>query len=119
MRNIGGGIALMAIIVLNYEPDPSALSAKEMRIATVIVGVLDTLLWLVVAISMFFSLSDPATKGLDVMAGILVSALFLLTGLPALLLAWRDTMPRLAFALAIAFPAAFVLLFVAAMVAFA
>ncbi len=119
MRNIGGGIALMAIIVLNYEPDPSALSAKEMRIATVIVGVLDTLLWLVVAISMFFSLSDPATKGLDVMACILVSALFLLTGLPALLLAWRDTMPRLAFALAIAFPAAFVLLFVAAIVAFA
>lgn len=90
-----------------------------MRMATVIIGVLDTTVWLAVAVSMFLSTSDPATRGLDTMAGILVTALYLLTGLPALLLAWHGAKPRLALGLAIAFPAAFVMLFVAAMIAFA
>jgi len=90
-----------------------------MRMATVIIGVLDAVVWLVVAAGMFFSTSDPATRGLDSMAGILVTALFLLTGLPALLLAWRGARPGLALALAVAFPATFVILFVAAMVTFA
>lgn len=90
-----------------------------MRIATLIIAVLDTALWLVVALAMFFSPSDPATKGLDTIAGMLVTALFLLTGLPALLLAWRAKRLRLALALALAFPAAFVILFVGAMIAFA
>lgn len=55
-------------------------------------------------------------KGSDSMAGILVTAHFLFIGLPALLLAWREK-PRQA--LTLAFPAALVILFVAAMIAFA
>lgn len=90
-----------------------------MRIAALIIGLLDAALWAVIAASMFLSLSDPATRGLDALAGWLVTGLFLVTGLPALLLAWRNTKPGLALALAIVFPAAFALLFVGAIVAFA
>lgn len=89
-----------------------------MRVATLIIGMLDTVLWLVAALAMFFSGSDPATKGLDTNAGMVVTALFLLTGLPALLLAWHAQKLRLALALAIAFPAAFVLVFIGAAIAF-
>lgn len=88
------------------------------RIATLIIGAVDAAIWLAVAGATFLSQSDPATKGLDVVAGLLVTALFLVTGLPALLLAWREAKPRLALALAIAFPATFVVLFVGAMIAF-
>jgi hypothetical protein len=71
-----------------------------------------------VAAVTFFSQSDLATKGLDMVAGMLVTAVFLLTGLPALLLAWRGAKLRLAIALALAFPAVFVLLFVGVVIAF-
>lgn len=90
-----------------------------MRIVTLIVGMLDAAIWLAVAAATFLSQSDPATKGLDMTAGILVTALFLLTGLPALLLAWRAAKPRLALGLALAFPATFIILFAGAMIAFA
>jgi len=90
-----------------------------MRIAALIIGLLDAVLWAVIAVSLFVSLSDPATRGLDSLAGWLITALFLVTGLPALLLAWRNTRPGLALALAIAFPAVFVILFAAAVIAFA
>lgn len=90
-----------------------------MRIAALIIGVLDAVLWAVITVSLFVSLSDPATKGLDSLAGWLVTGLFLVTGLPALLLAWRNTKPGLALALAIGFPAVFVILFAAAVIAFA
>ena len=90
-----------------------------MRIAALIIGLLDAALWAVIAGSMFMSLSDPATRGLDTLAGWLVTGLFLVTGLPALLLAWRNAKPGLALALAIAFPAAFVILFAAAVIVFA
>lgn len=89
-----------------------------MRIATLIIAALDAVLWAVIAAAMFLSTSDPATRGLDMMAGGLVTVLFLLTGLPALLLAWRNSRLRLALALAIVFPAAFAILFIAAMIAF-
>lgn len=89
-----------------------------MRIATLIIGALDMIAWLAVVAVTFFSQSDPATKGLDIVAGLLVTAVFLLTGFPALLLAWRDAKPRLAIALALAFPAVFVILFAGAMIAF-
>jgi hypothetical protein len=90
-----------------------------MRVAALIIGLLDAVLWAVIAVGMFLSLSDPATLGLDTLAGWLVTGLFLITGAPALLLVWRNTKPGLALALAIAFPAAFAILFVGAMVAFA
>jgi hypothetical protein len=90
-----------------------------MRTATLVIGGLDAVVWLAVALALFLSGSDPATKGLDEMAGLLVTGLFLLTGLPALILGWRRATPRLALALAVAFPAAFAVLFAGAVIAFA
>jgi hypothetical protein len=52
-------------------------------------------------------------------AGLVVTGLFVLTGLPALLLAWRGMKPRLALALALGFPAAFAILFIGVVIAFA
>jgi hypothetical protein len=90
-----------------------------MRIATLIIGGLDAVVWLAAALALFLSGSDAATKGLDVVAGLAVTGLFLLTGLPALILSWRGTKPRLALALALAFPAVFASLFAGAVIAFA
>ena len=60
-----------------------------------------------------------ATKDLDIFAGIVVTALFPLTGAPALFLAWRAIKLRVALALAIAFPAALTVLFIGVVIAFA
>ena len=89
------------------------------RTAAFIVGGLDALGWLLVCAGTFLSQSDPATKGLDTFAGFAVSVVFLLTGVPALALAWRDRAPRLALALALGFPTGFVLLFAVAVAVFA
>jgi hypothetical protein len=89
------------------------------RIAAMIIGGLDAAAWLLVCAGTFFSQSDPATKGLDNFAGLIVTGLFLVTVAPALLLAWRNRVPRLALALAIGFPAAFAALFIVAVVVFA
>lgn len=89
------------------------------RTAAFIVGGLDALGWLLVCAGTFLSQSDPATKGFDVFAGFAVSVVFLLTGAPALLLAWRNRAPRLALALALGFPTGFVLLFAVAIAVFA
>ena len=67
---------------------------------------------------MFFSEPDPATMGLDVAAGWTVTILFLVTGAPAFVLALLGRWPRVALALALAFPAGFVALFVAAVIYF-
>jgi hypothetical protein len=89
------------------------------RIATIIIGLLDAAAWVFVALVTFGSGSDPATKDLDIAAGAVVTAVFLLTAVPALILAGIGRVPRTALALALAFPAVFVLLFVAMMIAFA
>ena len=67
----------------------------------------------------FLSQSDPATKALDNFAGYAVTIVFLLTGAPALVLAWRNRAPRLALSLSLGFPTGFVLLFAVAVAAFA
>ncbi len=89
------------------------------RMAAFIVGGLDALGWLLVCAGTFLSQSDPATKALDNFAGFAVTVVFLLTGVPALVLAWRNRAPRLALALSLGFPTGFVLLFTVAVVAFA
>ncbi len=89
------------------------------RTATFVVGGLDALGWLLVCAGTFLSQSDPATKGLDTFAGFAVTVVFLLTGVPALALAWRNRAPRLALALSLAFPTGFVLLFAVALADFA
>ena len=89
----------------------------NLRTATIIVGLVDAAAWAFVAFATFTSGSDAATKGLDEGAGLIVTALFLLTGAPALALALLRRAPTTGLTLALAFPVAFAALFVAAVVA--
>jgi hypothetical protein len=85
--------------------------------ATLVVGSLDALIWVVIAAAALTSRSDPATKGLDEAAGWAVTALFLVTGAPALVLASRRRAPVTALILALGFPEVFAVLFIAVLVA--
>jgi hypothetical protein len=87
-----------------------------MRLRTVTIGVsvLDTIGWALIASATFFSGSDAATKGLDRAAGVAVTALFAVTGAPALALTGFRRAPRTALTLALGFPAVLALLVVAA-----
>jgi len=95
------------------------MSPPRARLAALIIVALDAIGWAVVAINTFWSTSDPATKGFDEAAGYVVTILFVLTGAPALVLAGFRRAPRLALGLALAFPAAFALAFLAAVIVFA
>jgi hypothetical protein len=88
------------------------------RAVTIAVALLDAAGCAVVAVASYNSGSDPATIGFDYAAGVIVGVLFLLTGLPALVLAYRRRSPRTALILALAFPAVFAVLFLAAVVIF-
>jgi hypothetical protein len=79
-----------------------------LRLATLIIALFDTAVFLFAVSVTFFSGSDAATKGLDNAAGWAMVALFALTAAPALVLLWRQRAPRTALAFAIAFPAAIV-----------
>lgn len=72
---------------------------------------LDLIVWAGLARALFFSGADPATQGLDRMAGIAFTILFALTAVPAFALALARRAPNLALAFALGFPAAFLLLF--------
>lgn len=89
------------------------------RTAAIIVCAVDVAAWGLIALASFASRSDAATRGLDQAAGLVVTALFLLTGAPALLLVWLRRAPIAALVLALAFPALLVAAFVAAVMAFA
>lgn len=91
----------------------------NIRVATTVIGLLDAAGCVAVAIGTFNSGSDPATIGFDYASGVIVTGLFLVTGLPALVLAYLRRAPRAALALALAFPAIFALLFIAAVIIFA
>jgi hypothetical protein len=90
----------------------------NIRVATIVIGLMDAAGCAAVAVASYTSGSDPATIGFDYAAGVIVTGLFLVTGLPALILAYLRRAPRTALALALAFPAIFVLLFIAAVVIF-
>lgn len=75
-----------------------------MRIAALVVAALDSAIWAVLALVTFFSGSDPASKGLDVLAGTVITLLFLLTAGVSLLLIWRRKASGIALLLALAFP---------------
>ncbi len=95
------------------------LACMKLRTATIIVCLVDAAAWALVAVATFMSGSDAATKGLDEGAGLIVTALFLVTGAPALALVLLGRAPITALTLALAFPTAFAALFVAAVIAFA
>jgi hypothetical protein len=83
------------------------------------VCLVDATVWAFVAVASLTSQSDAATKGLDQGAGLIVTALFLLTGAPALALTLWGRAPIAALTLALAFPAAFAAIFIAVVIAFA
>jgi hypothetical protein len=89
------------------------------RIITIALCGLDVAAWMVIAWLSFMSRSDPATIGLDRTAGMIVTALFLVTGVPAIILTWLNRAPIAALILALAFPAALAAAFIAAVAAFA
>jgi hypothetical protein len=89
------------------------------RTATIAVCLVDAAAWAFVAFAAFTSGSDAATRGLDEGAGVVVTALFLVTGAPALALTLLGRAPTAALVLALAFPVAFGVAFVAAVIAFA
>lgn len=66
------------------------------------------------AFNLLITDGDPATQGLDQLGGYSITVLFLLTGLPALVLAGMNRTPRLSLGLALAFPAACLVLLVLA-----
>ena len=88
------------------------------RTATLVVCAIDTAIWLAVVIATVLSRSDAATIGLDRAAGILVTGLYVVTAAPAIALIVLRRWPTAALALALAFPAALVVAFVAAVVGF-
>jgi hypothetical protein len=89
-----------------------------LRLATLIISLLDLAAWIFNCSVTFLSGSDQATKGLDNAAGLAVTALYLVTGAPALVLVLKGRAPKTALALALAFPAAFAVLFIALVIAF-
>jgi hypothetical protein len=94
-------------------PDPRPVrfhkvKDRTLRLATVIIASLDTLVFVGILFATLGSGSDAATKGLDNAAGVAIGALFLLTAAAALFLAARGRAPRIALALALVFPAAIV-----------
>jgi hypothetical protein len=90
-----------------------------MRIAAIIIGLLDALACAIIAVATYNSGSDPATIGFDYAAGVIVTGLFVVTALPALVMAFIRRAPKTALALALAFPAIFILLFAGAVTLFA
>jgi hypothetical protein len=88
------------------------------RTITIAIALLDAAGCFVIVVAAYNSGSDPATIGFDYAAGAIASALFLLTGLPALILTYLKLAPRAALILALAFPAIFAVLFLTAVVVF-
>lgn len=80
------------------------IDEHHLRLATIIIALLDTAVFLFAMSITFFSGSDPATKGLDNAAGWGIVGLFAVTVAPALILLWRGKAPRTALALALAPP---------------
>ncbi len=78
------------------------------------IAVLDAFGWSLAAFNLLLTDGDPVTRGLDQFGGYSITVLFALTGLPALALAIANRAPRAALAFAMAFPAAFLVLLVAA-----
>ena len=82
--------------------------------AALVIAILDSVAWPLIAGAMLLSGSDPATRGLDKFAALAVTVLYVVTGAPALVVLSKTWAPRVALVLALAFPAVFAALFVAA-----
>jgi hypothetical protein len=87
-----------------------------MRIATILISILDAAGAAIIAVLMLRSESDPATLGLDVAAGWTVTIWCLVTAVPAFILALTSQWRKTALALALAFPAGLAALIAAAVI---
>ncbi len=83
------------------------------RLTALIIAVLDLVGWGLAGFNLLVADADPATRGLDQLGGYAITLLFVLTALPALVLAGLNRWPRAALGLSLAFPATFVVLLVA------
>ena len=86
----------------------------SLRRAAIIFCIADTAVAGLLAGALIFSASDPATSGLDVVAGIAILGLLALTVLPAAILLWRRKSEKLAFAFSLGLPLLIVVLVIAA-----
>ncbi len=77
------------------------------------VCLLDTALWIALVVACFGSAWEPATAGLDNVAGVVVTAVFLVIAVPAFVLAMMRRSPKVALTFAFAFPAIFIILLAA------
>ncbi len=84
------------------------------RLTAVVIAVLDAIGWGLAAFNLLIADGDPATRGLDQLGGYAITVLFVLTGLPALVLAVMNRASRVALGLALAFPAILLVLVVGA-----
>jgi uncharacterized membrane protein len=91
----------------------------RMRAAAIVLGAADCAVALAIAIALFGSGSDPATKGFDAAAGWLVVLLLVATGAPGFTLALLSRAPKSALTLVLGFPVGFVLFYIVAVIAFA
>lgn len=85
-----------------------------LRRAAIILCILDTAAAGLLAGALIFSASDPATSGLDMLAGLAILALLALTVLPATILLWRRRSEKLALGFALGLPVLVVALVIAA-----
>ena len=88
------------------------------RTAAIVIGTADCVVAAAIALALFGSGSDPATKGLDIAGGWVVIILLLVSGVPGLLLALARRAPKIALVLTLGFPVGFVLFYIAAAIAF-
>ena len=104
--------------IYDFEPDDGGISEAFGTIAT-IVGGLDVVGWLTLsALALISADTDPATRGFGFSSAWIISALFVLTAVPSLLLSWRGGKGRLALILAGAFPLGFMLIYGGLTIAF-
>ena len=82
------------------------------RLTAILIAVLDAIGCALAAFNLLMTDGDPATRGLDLAGGYAIIILFVLSGLPALLLAATNRAPRAALMLALAFPVAFLVLLI-------
>ncbi len=76
------------------------------RVVPFIVVLLDTAIYLGLVKAFWFSAEEPATRTLDIVAGLVVSFFFCMSAVPALILLLLRVKPRAALVFALAFPAA-------------
>lgn len=86
----------------------------KLRRAAIVICIFDAAVACLLAGALIFNASDPATSGMDMLAGLAVLGLLALTVLPAAILLWRRKSEKLAFAFSLGLPVLLVALVIVA-----